>query len=242
MLSPRLLEELRAYWRGLRRKPKERLFPGNRWHTSSQPVTTKVLWSASQIAAERAGLDNRRIHPHTLRHCFNCSAAHSKTQRRRHHRTPTRLIHSGTAQSAAELCASSKGSPPRNFCFACHLNRTAAQHEALSTSSAFAGASAHKWMPCLFLPKPLGCQLLQHLLQDSTSQHAALSRLSVIGRCQTQPVPDSFAPAQTDAKYIAFHEGGFLQVAVSEAPHRGYAAPHYCASGRSRYSTKTSRE
>jgi site-specific recombinase XerD len=70
MLSPRLLEELRAYWRGLRRKPKEWLFPGNRWHTSSQPVTTKVLWSACQIAAERAGLHNRQIHPHTLRHCF----------------------------------------------------------------------------------------------------------------------------------------------------------------------------
>jgi site-specific recombinase XerD len=33
-------------------------------------VTTKVLWSACQIAAERAGLDNRHIHPHTLRHCF----------------------------------------------------------------------------------------------------------------------------------------------------------------------------
>ena len=70
MLSPKLLEELRIYWRGLRRKPQEWLFPGNRWHTSSQPVTTKVLWSACQIAAERAGLDNRRIHPHTLRHCF----------------------------------------------------------------------------------------------------------------------------------------------------------------------------
>jgi len=27
MLSPKLLEELRAYWRGLRRKPKEWLFP-----------------------------------------------------------------------------------------------------------------------------------------------------------------------------------------------------------------------
>src|ERR1019366_6425792 len=40
MLSPKLLEELRTYWRGLRRKPKEWLFPGNRWHTSSHPVTT----------------------------------------------------------------------------------------------------------------------------------------------------------------------------------------------------------
>ena len=34
MLSPKLLEELRAYWCGLPRKPKEWLFPGNRWHTS----------------------------------------------------------------------------------------------------------------------------------------------------------------------------------------------------------------
>ena len=70
MLSPKLLEALRTYWRGLRRKPKEWLFPGNRWHTSSHPVTTKVLWSACQIAAERAGLQHRHIHPHTLRHCF----------------------------------------------------------------------------------------------------------------------------------------------------------------------------
>jgi hypothetical protein len=30
MLSPKLLEELRVYWRGLRRKPREWLFPGNR--------------------------------------------------------------------------------------------------------------------------------------------------------------------------------------------------------------------
>ena len=70
MLSPKLLEALRAYWRGLRRKPKEWLFPGNRWHTSSHPVTTKVLWSACQIAAERAGIEQKRIYPHLLRHCF----------------------------------------------------------------------------------------------------------------------------------------------------------------------------
>ncbi len=70
MLSPKLLEALRSYWRGLRRKPKEWLFPGNRWHTASYPVTTKVLWTACQNAAERAGLVHRHIHPHTLRHCF----------------------------------------------------------------------------------------------------------------------------------------------------------------------------
>jgi integrase/recombinase XerD len=68
MLSPKLLAELRIYWRGLRRKPTDWLFPGKRWHTASFPVTTKVLWTACQQAAERAGLAHKHIHPHTLRH------------------------------------------------------------------------------------------------------------------------------------------------------------------------------
>jgi site-specific recombinase XerD len=33
-------------------------------------VTTKVFWMACQSAAERAGLDKKRIYPHLLRHCF----------------------------------------------------------------------------------------------------------------------------------------------------------------------------
>ncbi len=70
MLSPKRLAALRIYWRELRRKPTEWLFPGNRWHTASYPVTTKVLWTACQNAAERAGLAHKHIHPHTLRHCF----------------------------------------------------------------------------------------------------------------------------------------------------------------------------
>ena len=70
MLSPKLLDALRVYWRGLRRKPHDWLFPGNRWHTGNRPVTTKVLWTACQNAAERAGLAHKNIHPHTLRHCF----------------------------------------------------------------------------------------------------------------------------------------------------------------------------
>jgi integrase/recombinase XerD len=70
MLSPKLLHALRLYWRELRRKPTEWLFPGNRWHTASYPITTKVLWTACQSAAKRAGLEHKQIHPHTLRHCF----------------------------------------------------------------------------------------------------------------------------------------------------------------------------
>jgi site-specific recombinase XerD len=69
MLSPTLLKALREYWRGLRRKPTTWLFPGGRWHTANHPITTKVVWDACQKAAQRAGI-HKKIHPHTLRHCF----------------------------------------------------------------------------------------------------------------------------------------------------------------------------
>jgi site-specific recombinase XerD len=69
MLSPTLLQALRNYWRALKRKPKDWLFPGGRWHTAHHPITPKVVWNACQGAAQRAGLQNR-VHPHTLRHCF----------------------------------------------------------------------------------------------------------------------------------------------------------------------------
>src|ERR1700723_2290275 len=69
MLSPKLLEELREHWHRLRRKPSTWLFPGNRWHTSDTPITTKVVWTACKKAAQQAGLQ-KHVHPHTLRHCF----------------------------------------------------------------------------------------------------------------------------------------------------------------------------
>jgi site-specific recombinase XerD len=69
MLSPKLLDALREYWRGLRCKPKVWLFPGGRWHTSDGPMSDKVIWHACKQAARRAGI-TKRVHPHTLRHCF----------------------------------------------------------------------------------------------------------------------------------------------------------------------------
>jgi len=65
MLSPRLLEALRDYWRSLKRKPTEWLFPGGSRHTSNRPITPRAVWYACQRAAQRAGLQNR-VHPHTL--------------------------------------------------------------------------------------------------------------------------------------------------------------------------------
>src|ERR1017187_8039422 len=69
MLSPILLEALRDYWRGLKRKPTDWLFPGGPCHTAPRPITPKTVWYACQKAARRAGLQNR-VHPHMLRHCF----------------------------------------------------------------------------------------------------------------------------------------------------------------------------
>ena len=70
MLSPKLLDELRLYWRSLRRKPKTWLFPGNRWHTAEHPIDTKVVWHACREAASTRGSGQTDVHPHTLRHCF----------------------------------------------------------------------------------------------------------------------------------------------------------------------------
>ena len=69
MLSAKLLAELRAHWHRLRRKPRVWLFPGGKNHSDQQPINTKTVWHACHHAALRAGLQ-KRVHPHTLRHCF----------------------------------------------------------------------------------------------------------------------------------------------------------------------------
>ena len=68
MLSPVLLEELRAHWRRLRKKSVW-LFPGNRWHSGDHPTDTKTPYHACAAAARCAGI-KKRVYPHVLRHCF----------------------------------------------------------------------------------------------------------------------------------------------------------------------------
>src|SRR3984885_8205341 len=174
-------------------------------------------------------------------HCaYDCSADHSKTQLRRHHRPQIRLIHSGTAQSAVEPCASLNGPPLPNSCFAPHLNQNGASHEPLSTSSVVDRASARTRTPCLLRPKPPPCQPLQRPNQASKSHWLAPFQLHANRLHPTQPVRDPSAPTRADSKYIGFPVGGFLQAAVSGAPLSEHANPS-CFAGRSRYSTKTSR-
>jgi integrase/recombinase XerD len=64
MLSPWLLEVLRAYWKAV--GPKDILFPGA---TPDRPITTGSIRQACYQAREVAGLD-KRVVVHTLRHSF----------------------------------------------------------------------------------------------------------------------------------------------------------------------------
>ena len=82
MLSPRLLQELRDYWRAANPKPQTYLFPSKGPHPNGDvPMTSKSVWDAVRQAAARAGLD-KRVHPHTLRHCFATHLLESGTDLR----------------------------------------------------------------------------------------------------------------------------------------------------------------
>jgi integrase/recombinase XerD len=63
MLSPKLLDALRDYWRIVR--PKEWLFPGY----LGQPITTHAVEHACRTARLRAGI-SKPVSPHSLRHAF----------------------------------------------------------------------------------------------------------------------------------------------------------------------------
>jgi integrase/recombinase XerD len=64
MLSPRLLDLLRHYWRAAR--PRDWLFPGDR---PGQPITRFAVACACEKARRRAGIA-KPVTPHSLRHAF----------------------------------------------------------------------------------------------------------------------------------------------------------------------------
>jgi integrase/recombinase XerD len=67
-LTPKLLEVLRDYWRW--KKPRVYLFPSKMGDPSvEQPISDKTVWNACRAAATRAGIQ-KKLSPHTLRHCF----------------------------------------------------------------------------------------------------------------------------------------------------------------------------
>lgn len=64
MLSPRLLEILRAYWKA--RRPRVWLFPGDR---AGRPISRNAVAEACAKARDPAGL-TKPVTPHSLRHAF----------------------------------------------------------------------------------------------------------------------------------------------------------------------------
>jgi integrase/recombinase XerD len=99
MLSPRLLETLRAYWKAIR--PRDFLFPGA---VLDRPITTGSIKKVCQRARKAAGLD-KRITAHTLRHSFATHLLEAGTDLRTiqvllgHHSfsTTARYVHVATA-------------------------------------------------------------------------------------------------------------------------------------------------
>jgi site-specific recombinase XerD len=67
-LSPKLYEQLRTYYRSVRRR-NGWLFPSLQRRRSDQPITQKTVWHACREATRRAGI-TKPVHPHTLRHSF----------------------------------------------------------------------------------------------------------------------------------------------------------------------------
>src|SRR4029077_8838764 len=69
LLSPKLLDELERHSHRLRPRSSVWLFPGRHVLTSDRPITSKVIYHACKQASRRAAL-SKKVHPHTLRHCF----------------------------------------------------------------------------------------------------------------------------------------------------------------------------
>ncbi len=65
-LSPKLYDQLRTYYRSVRRR-NGWMFPSRQWSRPNDPITCKTVWHACRTAARRAGI-TKPIHPHTLRH------------------------------------------------------------------------------------------------------------------------------------------------------------------------------
>ena len=116
MLSPQLLELLRAWWREGRHLgvllPRGWLFPG---HNPVEPLSTRQLNRAVHAAAEAAGI-NKRVSPHTLRHSFATRLLEQDTD--------IRVIQS-LPRRRPGCCSAMPSSIPRPFTPASPIRRSA---------------------------------------------------------------------------------------------------------------------
>lgn len=66
MLSPVLLQTLRAYYRSCITKPKDFLFPNS---TFNNPIARSTAWYRIKVIMKKSGL-KKRVYPHVFRHSF----------------------------------------------------------------------------------------------------------------------------------------------------------------------------
>ena len=76
MLSPKLLDLLREYWRTCR--PEQWLFPG----TAGRHISTEAVRRVCKLACQAAGL-KKNVTPHSLRHSFATHLLESETDLRK---------------------------------------------------------------------------------------------------------------------------------------------------------------
>lgn len=99
MLSPKLLETLRSYWRAVR--PKAWLFEGN---MSRQPITKDAVELACPKARRLSGI-RKPISPHSMRHAFAVHLLESGTDVRT---IQLLLGHRSLATTAPRQCSSTR--------------------------------------------------------------------------------------------------------------------------------------
>jgi hypothetical protein len=153
----------------------------------------------------------------------DCSSHPIGQQQTPHHpRCP--FVRCGNVRFAAESCKWSNASPPRSCSSDPRLISAGAPHESTSPASNFARASARTLVLCLaFLKMQYGCTL--GTLRCTTPPAFSLpTATETQALSQQRHTSQRSKRAHPDTNPIV-PRGGFLQVAVSEAPFHSVSTP-----------------
>src|SRR6202167_1562235 len=168
----------------------------------------------------------------SFRSVSDCSSHPISPQQAPPRRPRSPLTHHGTVRSAAEPCRLSSASPPRNSSSDLRLIPAGARHESTSPASNLARASARTLVLCLaFLRMQYGCAL-QTLPCTAPRPFSLRPATETQALCLQPQTSKRSRPAHPDTNPIV-PRGGFLQVAVSEAPLNTVSTPNSSLVGAS---------